>query len=217
MEYDENTRAMFAHLPEMTIKINRHYYRCRSCCHVVAVEGVLESVQTERATEYKVRCVCDGKLELMGRVGRKPGLVFDAERCACDSRCTNASGPSCDCSCKGENHGSHRVVPIEIGAGGVPRLKIESAADCCKRAAEYKAAMEPLRTELRRLFEARPSWRHTPTREEDDLRSAMGRASALRTHKGRLKTIAEVARSYLGRAPTVLGLPIVELKGADNG
>lgn len=193
-------------------KINRHYYRCRSCCHVVAIEGALASVRAENGTEYKERCICDGKLELMGRVGRKPGLVFDSERCACDSRCTNATGPSCDCSCKGENHGTHRVVPIEVDAGGVPRLKVEDAVACRARAAEYKAAMEPLRAELRRLYEARPAWRHSATREEDDLRSAMGRASALRTHKGRLKAIADVVRSYLHRGPTVHGLPIIDLR-----
>lgn len=179
-------------------KINRYYYRCRSCCHVVAVEGELESVRTEHATEYKVRCACDGKLELMGRVCRKPsmGLVLGSERCACDSRCTNATGPSCDCSCGGVNHGTHRVVPIEIAAGGVPRLKVESADDCRKRAAEYNAAMEPLRAKLRKKVEERPSWRHTPTRDEDDLRTALGRVSSLRTHKGRLKAIADLMRAY---------------------
>lgn len=28
----------------------------------------------------------------------------------CDARCTNARGPSCSCSCRGENHGGGGVV-----------------------------------------------------------------------------------------------------------
>lgn len=40
-----------------------------------------------------VRPVCDGG---------KP----DSKRHMCGSRCTNATGPSCDCRCRGANHGS---------------------------------------------------------------------------------------------------------------
>lgn len=38
----------------------------------------------------------------------------------CDGRCTNARGPSCDCKCRGENHGSQRVVARTIDAGVIP-------------------------------------------------------------------------------------------------
>ena len=120
---------------------DRHYYRCRSCCFVVALEGKLESTvnETTGGTEYKLRCVCDGKLELLGRVCRaRRGLVLDSERCACDGRCTNAPGPSCDCKCGGGNHGTGRMVPIEIDAGGIPRLVVGAAAEvaaCKARAA----------------------------------------------------------------------------------
>lgn len=133
-------------------KSNRHFYRCRSCCHVIAVEGTLETEVTEHGANIKVRCVCDGKLELMGRVSRKPGLVLDSERCACDARCTNAPGPCCECQCGGENHGTGRVVPIEIDAGGVPRLVAEDATECRRRAEEYArhgASPRPLASHAR--------------------------------------------------------------------
>lgn len=34
--------------------------------------------------------------------GGKP----DSKRHACGARCTNATGPACDCKCRGANHGS---------------------------------------------------------------------------------------------------------------
>lgn len=175
-------------------KSNRHFYRCRSCCHVIAIEGTLEVEVTDQGAQYKARCACEGKLELMGRVGRKPGLVLDSERCACDARCTNATGPSCDCSCGGANHGTHRVVAIEVGAGGVPRIMSLDATECLRRAEEYKAAMEPHRAELRAMREAR-AWRYNsrPSCDEDRLARALGHISALRTHKGRLAAIAKMS------------------------
>ena len=112
-------------------KVNRFFYRCHSCCHVVAVDGELEMVTSANGARVAAaRCACDGKLELMGRVGRKPGLVLDSQRCACDARCTCATGPSCDCSCGGVNHGTGRVVPIEVDAGGVARLGVQDGGAC---------------------------------------------------------------------------------------
>ena len=173
---------------------NRHFYRCRACCHVVAVEGVLETTCTDSGAEVPIaRCVCDGRLELLGRVGRKPGLWRDSERCACDARCTNAPGPSCDCSCGGVNHGTKRVVPVEVAAGGVPRLKVECAAECKARAAEYAAAAEPHRARLRAMREARAErYGSRPSGEERGLADALSKIAALRTHKARLKALAEL-------------------------
>lgn len=177
---------------------DRHYYRCRSCCFVVALEGKLELTvnETTGGTEYKLRCVCDGKLELLGRVCRaRRGLVLDGERCACDGRCTNAPGPSCDCKCGGVNHGTGRMVPIEIDAGGIPRLVVGAAAEvasCKARAAEYTAAMAPFREALRAMRQARVISGRRPTLDEDSLASALGSISRLRTHKGRLAAIAKL-------------------------
>ena len=174
--------------------LSRHYYRCRSCCHVVATETMLETKRLDNgAAEIVARCVCDGKLELLGRVSRaRRGLVLDSERCACDARCTNANGPSCDCVCGGVNHGTHRVVPIEIGAGGVPRLVVADEAACLARAAEYANAMAPHRAELRAMRDARAGSVRRPSWNEDALATALGKISALRTHKCRLAAIAKL-------------------------
>lgn len=167
--------------------LNRHYYRCRSCCHVVAVEGKLER---------ETFCACNGKLEHLGRVTRAHrGLVLDSERCACDGRCTNAPGPSCDCRCGGANHGTGRVVAVEVDAGGVPRLRVEGVDECRARAAEYDSAMTPHRERLRRIRQERVSnypWRR-PCPAEDSLANALGRIGAMRTHKGRMRAIADLA------------------------
>lgn len=183
-----------------TPKIARHYYRCRACCHVVAVEGTLVSAPAANgATEITTRCVCDGRLELLGRVARnKRGLVLDSERCACDGRCTSAPGPMCDCSCGGVNHGTGRVVAVEVDAGGIPRLAVGAAAevDACKaRAAEYAAAMEPHRSALRTMRQDRVISGRRPTLAEDQLAAALGSISRLRTHKGRLTAIVKLSRS----------------------
>jgi hypothetical protein len=62
----------------------------------------LAEVQANRAVRRDgdyFRCEC-GRLALVkpikGRI--KPAIV-------CDSRCTGATGPACDCSCGGDNHG----------------------------------------------------------------------------------------------------------------
>ena len=185
-----------------TPKAARHYYRCRACCHVVAVEGTLVSAPAANgsgATEITTRCVCDGRLELLGRVAKnKRGLVLDSERCACDGRCTSAPGPMCDCRCGGVNHGTGRVVAVEVDAGGIPRLVVGAAAevDACKaRAAEYAAAMEPHRAALRTMRQDRVISGRRPTLAEDQLAAALGSISRLRTHKGRLVAIVKLSRS----------------------
>lgn len=166
---------------------HRFYYRCFACCHVAAADAKLDTA---------VRCMCDGKLELLGRVSpARRGLVRDSERCACDARCTNAPGPSCDCRCGGENHGTGRVVPILVDAGGVPRLRVDSEAECRARAEEFSAAMAPLRARLRamrskRAGEVYPWNRETP--QERALSDQIARVVALRTHKGRVAAIARL-------------------------
>lgn len=175
---------------------NRHYYRCRSCCHVVAVEGKLEYTPDDSGRMVcKTLCVCDGKLDHLGRVARSRGLVLDSERCPCDARCTAAPGPSCSCRCGGENHGSGRVVPVELDAGGIPRIKVEDVETCRARAEEFRRAMAPLRERLRRIRQDR--LHHYPMsrvpRAEQQLADAIAQIVALRTHAGRLKAIAKLA------------------------
>jgi hypothetical protein len=64
----------------------------------------------------------------MGRVRPDNTYVRVEERCACDHRCTNATGPNCDFQCGGVNHGTHRIVQVVVESGKVsvkPRTDLE--------------------------------------------------------------------------------------------
>ena len=96
----------------------RYMYRCHDCLAVSAVNG--------SPIDRSARCDCGGIPESLGYVRETYGsarMARDAVRCACDHRCTGATGPSCDCVCRGENHGTGAVVEVVVDAGGVPRLR----------------------------------------------------------------------------------------------
>ena len=59
-------------------------------------------LSSHEAVSVAKRCGCLG-YAVARRVfdGGKP----DSKRHTCDSKCTNATGPSCDCKCRGANHG----------------------------------------------------------------------------------------------------------------
>lgn len=99
-------------------KPRRYMYRCRECLAVTAVDG--------SPIDRAARCACGGIPESLGYVRESYAgarLARDTVRCACDHRCTGATGPSCDCVCRGENHGTGAVVEVTVDAGGVPRLQ----------------------------------------------------------------------------------------------
>ena len=60
------------------------------------VYTTLDGVRMWYETE-PVDC-CGGQMKSAKVVGRESDHV-------CDARCTNATGPNCECSCKGKNHG----------------------------------------------------------------------------------------------------------------
>lgn len=65
--------------------------------------------------------ICDQPVNHLGHVsGNKLAKLED--RCPCDGRCTGATGPNCDCQCGGINHGSGRLVTVEIITGNIPKL-----------------------------------------------------------------------------------------------
>lgn len=80
-------------------------------------------------------CACGGKVECMGTV-KGDKYIRTEERCACDKRCTHALGPSCDCVCGGENHGTGRVVEIVIESGVARSASVDNVA--LGRAAEFR-------------------------------------------------------------------------------
>jgi hypothetical protein len=88
-----------------------HFYRCADCFGTAALETHNEAT----------RCDCGGELDYLGRA-KNDRLVVEGVRVPCDSRCTNARGPKCECGCFGANHGTKALVHVEIDAGGVPTI-----------------------------------------------------------------------------------------------
>lgn len=179
-------------------KVNRWFWRCRDCLTVVAVEAELSvnwNNTTHRA-EHPACGLCGGEMKSMGRVQRDR-LVNDTTACACDGRCTGATGPNCDCRCGGENHGTGRVVAVTIDAGKVPVVRVPDSEKSRRVAAEWRAALEPLRAERNAIAERRAAgW--IPRDQYDRWNSlcrAINHAMTLRTHAGRMARLARVAAS----------------------
>ena len=96
-----------------------YYYKCLDCLTPFSV--------TER--HNKLTCLCGGtKCQFMGQV-KGNLLERTEEKCACDMRCTHATGPVCDCQCGGENHGTGRIVTVIIHSNiPVAQVNAESVA-----------------------------------------------------------------------------------------
>lgn len=175
----------------------RWYVRCSDCLSVAAVDA--------GAPPRDATCACGGKIESMGKVTRFGRLhVATREETPCDDRCTGAQGPKCDCPCSGENHGSGRVVEIEVTTG-VPRIVMLDIAQSQARAAEYRAALAEATASVesrhgrgRVAGEAKLAGSWIGTDEYGTMRqyhyalASVRRAKALRTHKGRLRALAAI-------------------------
>lgn len=136
----------------------RHFYRCIDCLSVVATETKIQPVQIPPAYVYSFcECgACGGRIEYTGEVERDR-LQKTAFTVPCDSRCTNAFGPRCDCQCGGANHGSHRVVEVVVEVGKVPRLIVPEDAKVKGEAyrALVQAVQNALQTRYGRVFQAK--------------------------------------------------------------
>ena len=179
----------------MENKPTRRFFKCRECLAVMVSESPalkgLEGVSGPK-------CTCGGSLKYMGHV-RRQRLVDVSERAACDGRCTNAPGPSCDCTCGGENHGTHRIVEVIHDLGPVPQLRSPNP----ERAETFRAAREAtiaaFESTNKGLLQALDSGERLPvdlwTRARyfrSDLRAA-GRVASV---KGRLAAYAELAAKH---------------------
>lgn len=169
----------------------RWFYRCRDCLTVCAVRG---------SKLPELECSCGGRFETMGMVQRHR-LVLTGLECPCDGRCTGAVGPSCDCQCGGENHGTGALVRVTYDAGPVPRIVAPDADQRIARAAEYRAALATadaaieakLGDTMRTM--AAGGWISDRGLWERCYRARKARAHAcgLKTHGGRLRALARLA------------------------
>jgi hypothetical protein len=126
------------------VAVKRWYLRCATCLVVVAVE-------TEKKPG-KVACgVCDGEMDVMGRVEDSRLVTKEGERVPCDDRCVFAQGPKCDCACGSENHGSGMLVAFVV-TEGVPKVTPQRDGEKARaRAEEFKAALAKVRAERERV------------------------------------------------------------------
>jgi hypothetical protein len=177
----------------------RYFYRCNDCLTVAVTEVELKPVYNDRGyAEYATCDACGGNCEYMGKTSGS-FMVRTQLECPCDGRCTGAIGPSCDCSCGGENHGSGRLVEVVVEVGKLPRLKI--APDACKKAEEFRALV----TQVKAAWDARYKRVFELKRESylnqgqyslycDGVRSweAIRRAKSIAVHGTRMKRLAKL-------------------------
>ncbi len=171
----------------------RHFYRCIECLELTVIDG---------DQRYEILCDCGARLDYMGHV-HGDTLRIDTERSACDDRCTSATGPNCDCGCGGKNHGTNRVVQVQIITGAVPRVAARAnlATRCAQVAAWQRAILEAreradaathgaISAMQRREWIANKDlwWRAT------DLQKSIRKAAGYQTHKRRMAALAAIAQ-----------------------
>lgn len=180
--------------------MERHFYRCLACLDVIAVEGARLMPHHDGRRDVGPYCDCGGKLDWMGRV-RQNNLVRFEERCPCDSRCTCATGPNCDCSCGGANHGTKRTVTVTIVTGKAPTVNAREDLETRKaRAAEFTAAKTAAigRIDLATggaITAANEGRRvsHENWRLKQDLLHAYAKARGFLSHKRRIAALNAIA------------------------
>jgi hypothetical protein len=79
-------------------------YDCRGDAAVLGSDGLVYNTRVLNSHEIALVAHTCGRWVFTRPVvdGGKP----DSKRHVCGSRCTSATGPNCDCRCKGVNHGS---------------------------------------------------------------------------------------------------------------
>lgn len=104
-----------------------HYYRCWDCLEIGSSEELLPykkkgwNADARRITEAK--CACNGPIDYLGQTTEdRKRLEKEVEKSVCDARCTNATGPNCNCKCDCANHGTGRVVKV-IKTGALPKFE----------------------------------------------------------------------------------------------
>lgn len=196
--------SAFSRLPHVAAT-SRFFFRCKICLSSMAAD--LPNDRLQRSPEEPARnflreaprcAACSGSLELMGRVqpadmDKRARLQKETVRCACDARCTAATGPECNCVCGGANHGTLRLVTVTRDAGALPTLRPIDVAKSQAIASEWN---DELVAALDRVDRAERAWRegagpqarHTPSHIYWAKRS-ISKARELRTQASRLKAL----------------------------
>ncbi|MFA7329804.1 MAG: hypothetical protein WC326_01905 [Candidatus Delongbacteria bacterium] len=129
-------------------RTGRHYHKCLGC--------LLPFVTDAYRLPDGATCSICGSLRFhhMGEVFKVSGQLVAGDAitdCKCDSKCTCATGPECDCRCGGENHGAGMAATFERLASGAVQVKLavpeKAQARSRLAATEYQAALAQAQTE----------------------------------------------------------------------
>lgn len=177
-----------------------HYYRCKECLTTYTTEKRLPECSYKTA-QAVCDCGCE-RSEYLGQSSRPNRLVRQATLCACDARCTYATGPNCDCSCLGANHGTGRTITVDYDGGPIPKLKQQRPDEAKAIRKQFQEATAAAYDRIRAKFGPSLVDRIEAGAWVDDreawngvrwAKQAVLEARALKTHKGRLAKLAAVA------------------------
>ena len=113
---------------------NLHYFKCKDCLSPMTT--------IEKMNIHSSRCFCGGEIEYLGEVTHEERVVETRHKAKCDARCTNASGPVCNCHCNCENHGHGLLASITYEVNhGKAILSPVNVNEALSIASEYRSAV----------------------------------------------------------------------------
>jgi len=157
----------------------RGCYRCADCLSVLFVD------QAPGPWNELTCGACEGRMEWQGYVGRA-GLYNTYTDSACDFKCTSARGPSCECKCRGENHGTGRTVLVVVGAGAIPKATPPDAAKSAMVAATFRTERDAAHARLEAKYGSR--WLEGQHAFRAYFKARTGKTNA------RIKALQEIGR-----------------------
>ena len=107
--------------------IDRWFMRCQYCerLSVVNIDNIdINAPNIEEVAQAPCPLCGEKELKIMGKV-EKSDVVREGKKAPCDKRCTNASGPLCNCLCGEVNHGTYRLVTYNRVVGKLEILNKE--------------------------------------------------------------------------------------------
>jgi hypothetical protein len=86
--------------------VSTHAVTGTRLCHAIGVRadgGIVRSNDAAARLSFVLTCACGAGVNAQRVIGRhRPDVP-------CTAKCTAATGPNCDCSCRGKNHGGAHV------------------------------------------------------------------------------------------------------------
>ena len=168
----------------------RRYYKCSDC---------LSPMVTEERLDSSAECFCGGSLACMGMVKQDSHIHHEYSVTPCNTLCTDATGPNCNCSCGGKNHGVQRRADIQRDEDrGIAILTPPDRDKAVSVAAEYRAAKEAAWQRLVAKWGEdldtagwiANRWRRCEAITND--KAALWHARTMKVHAARMKALAKV-------------------------